>query len=87
MEPTDWAFNAAQINQDIGLANEHLPPDLQVPEYVKTGGSCGCHTLQPLLRLTTAELSIASPACVGFSNRIASVRTQFRGCCIVRHSL
>ncbi len=32
MEPTDWAFNAAQINQDIGLANDHLPPDLQVPK-------------------------------------------------------
>mmetsp|Transcript_1706 Transcript_1706/g.4949 ORF Transcript_1706/g.4949 Transcript_1706/m.4949 type:complete len:1096 (+) Transcript_1706:257-3544(+) len=30
MEPTNWALNAAQINHDIQLANEHLPAELQV---------------------------------------------------------
>jgi hypothetical protein len=30
MDSVDWAMNAAQINRDIRLANEHLPPGMQV---------------------------------------------------------
>lgn len=30
MDSVDWAMNAAQINRDIRLANEHLPPSMQV---------------------------------------------------------
>lgn len=30
MDNVDWAMNAAQINRDIRLANEHLPPEMQV---------------------------------------------------------
>lgn len=30
MDTVDWAVNAAQINADIRLANEHLPPEMQV---------------------------------------------------------
>ena len=30
MDTVDWAMNVAQINRDIRLANEHLPPGMQV---------------------------------------------------------
>lgn len=83
MEPTNWALNAAQINHDIQLANEHLPAELQVPMYRQFGTTSPLEDLKrgaghfvsrlTWLLLAKTTLSKKCSARTGFTNRAPSL--------------
>lgn len=58
MEPTNWALNAAQINHDIQLANEHLPTELQVPMYTQLGTTSPLEDPQTWQRPLVSQLTL-----------------------------
>ncbi len=63
MDMVDWAANAAQINADIRLANEHLPPEMQVRQRDLNIALVCC--------FVSAGTAAESAACMHFSARQA----------------
>jgi hypothetical protein len=94
MDSVDWAMNAAQINRDIRLANEHLPPGMQVFPLSASSfrsNSSMLHQYSPdepprwrriLVAMQHGRCNTNSRTCVahvaGEPNRAASVRAAVR---------